>query len=211
MKKEKTKGEPKLKKIFGKKKIVGLAGNKNEGKTNNLTHLIIDFRKYNKETPVYVFGLPRTVTEKLKEKYKVIELSSLKQIKRKENCILIIDEFQKLKLNNKRNKDELDELVDLIYHRNAYVIFSSPNIREFNSIIGSKIERWLLKTIYAEDCINGSQLKKIINEYQGNYKHGNMISVPKNELLLINEEQDETINCPYEEIADSKKELKSIF
>ncbi len=203
--------KPKLKRIFGDNRIIGLAGEKNSGKTNNLVHLIKDFRKYNKKTPIYVFGLPTSVTDKLIKECRVKEVSTLKQIVHKENCLIIIDEFQKLKLNDKRNKDDLDSFVDLIYHRNVYVILSSPNLREFNSIIGGKIERWLLKTVFEHDCVNGSQLKNIVREYNGRFKSGKAVIVPKNKLLLINDDLEDNTDCPYEEIADSKKQLKSIW
>ncbi len=78
--------------------------------------------------------------------------------------------FKKLKLNDRRCKDTLDEFIDFVYHNNVYVIFSSPNIREFNSVIGGVIEQWLLKTVRKDMCINGSQLKKVVEEYNGRFK-----------------------------------------
>ena len=200
-----------FKKIFDDKhRIVALPGDKNSGKTNNIVRAIIEYRKEREDVPIYAFGLPEEVMKFLK-KCNVTEISSLKQMIKKRDCFLIIDEFQKLRLNDRRNKQQLDEFIDFIYHRNVYVLLSSPNIREFNTVIGGKIERWLLKTISIDNCINGSQLKEKIDEYNGKYKFLGMIEVPKNEILLINDDSDIILNCAYVREADTKKKNKDLF
>ena len=86
-----------LKEIFGEERIVGLAGDKNSGKTNNLVRLIVDYREQRKDVLIYAYGMPKEVMKFLK-KYNVKEISSLKQMIKKRNCILILDEMQKLRL-----------------------------------------------------------------------------------------------------------------
>jgi len=193
----------KLKEIFGDKRIVGLAGEKSSGKTNNLVRLVKDFRNKKKDVEIYAYGMPTMVMDYLKE-LNVEEISSLKHLVHKKNCILLIDEFQKLKLNDRRHKDSLNEFVDFVYHNNVWVIFSSPNIREFNSVIGGVIERWLLKTVRIDMCINGSQLKKVIDEYQGKYKSLGAIEVPKDKILIINDHKELIVTCRYLPEADNK-------
>jgi len=200
----------KLKEIFGNGRILGLAGIKNSGKTNNLVSLIVDYRKYHVDTPIYAFGMPNEVMEFLK-KIGVKEISSLKHLVKKKSCLLILDEFQKLKLGDRRYKDDLDEFVDFVYHNNVYVILCSPNIREFNSIIGGVIEKWLLKSVKPDMCINGCQLKKVIEAYKGRYKSLGTIEMPVDKLLVINEEQEMVVNCEYVEQADNKKTNQDIF
>lgn len=199
-----------LKRIFGDKRIVALVGEKNSGKTNNLVRLILEYREQRKDVPIYAYGMQPEVMRFL-NKLGVDEISCLKHLIQKKNCILILDEVEKLKLNDKRYKELLDEFVEFIYHNNVYVIFSSQNIREFNSIIGSVIEKWLLKTIRVDSCVNGSQLKQIVEEYQGGYKTLGVIEVPKNEILLINDQQEEIIKCAYVKEADNKKINKNLF
>jgi len=135
-----------IKNLFKDCRIVSLAGLKNTGKTNNLVYLIKELRETNKDIPIYVFGMPIQVMNYL-TRFNIKEISSLKHLIRKKNCLLIIDEFQKLKLNDRRYKDDLDDFIDFVYHNNVYVLFSSPNIREFNSIIGGITEKWLLKSV----------------------------------------------------------------
>jgi len=204
------KGMPKLKKIFGDKRILGLAGNKSSGKTNNLMHLIKDFRDFNKEVKIFSYGLPKELKPMMKE-LNVKEISSTKQLVNKKDCILILDEFQKLKLNDRRHKDTLMEFIDFVYHRNVYVIFSSPNIREFNSVIGGIIERWILKSVRKDQCINGSQLKKVVEDYKGKCSLLGSIDVPVDKLLIINDDEEILVHCAYEKDADNKKDQKAIF
>ena len=199
-----------LKDLFKDCRIVGLAGLKNTGKTNNLVYLIREHRKTNKDTPIYAFGMPNEVMGYLK-KLGVKEISSLRQLVNKKNCLLILDEFQKLKLNDRRFKDDLDNFIDYIYHNNVYVILSSPNIREFNSIIGGIIEKWLLKSVRLDNCINGSQLKKVIDGYKGKYKSLGDLEVPLDKVLVINDEEEISLHCEYVKEADDKLENNDIF
>lgn len=199
-----------LKKVFGDKRIVGLAGERHSGKTNTLCYLIVDYRKHKPQTPIYVFGMPCEVMTFLK-KYNVQEISNLKHLVHKKDCILILDEFQKLNLNNKRYHSEIAEFFQFVYHNNVYVILSTPDIREFNSIGGSLVERWALKTIREDMCVNGSQLKEVVNEYKGKYKSLKAIEVPVNELLIVNDDQEIVIQSEYIKEADSKKTLTNLF
>lgn len=199
-----------LKKIFNNCRIVGLAGEKNTGKTNNLISLIKEFREKNKEVEIYAYGMPTEAMNYL-SKLKVIEISELSHLTRKKNCIFIIDEFQKLKLNDRRNREELSSFVDFIYHNNNYTILASPNLREFNSVIGGVIERWLLKNVRLDLCVNGSQLKKVIEKYKGRHKELGAIEVPVSQLLLINEQQEILLDCEYVRQADTKKNLVKLF
>ena len=84
----------KLKELFGDKRIVALAGEKHSGKTNNIVSLLLDFRQQNKETPIYVYGLPAEVIELL-QKHNIIEISDLQQLINKKDCLLILDEYQR--------------------------------------------------------------------------------------------------------------------
>jgi hypothetical protein len=196
--------------IFKKDRLIGLAGNKNTGKTNNLCQLLKEYKAVNPDTMIYVYGMPQEVIIAL-NKLGIIEVSSLDQLVDKKNCIIVIDEFQKLKLNDRKNKDALNELVDFAYHKDVYIIFSTPNIREFNSIIGGVIEKWLLKSIRLDQCINGSQLKRVVEGYKGRYKSLGSIITEPNELLLINNEREILFDVKYFKEADHKKDLKKLF
>ena len=198
-----------LKKIFGNNRILGLAGEKDSGKTNNLYYIISNIPE---DVNIYVYGFPTSVLEALQKEHKnIYEISELDHFLYKTDSIFIIDEFQKLHLNDRRQKHLLAEIVDLIYHTNNYIIFSSPNIREFNSVIGSVIERWLLKSIRLSNCINGSQLKKAIQTYSGRFKHLSSISTPKDTILIIDKDIERFIVCDYMKKADNKLNNRKLF
>jgi hypothetical protein len=197
---------PKLKQIFNKCRIVGLAGVKSSGKTNNLIYLLSELET----TKVYFYGVDDITTNYLLKKG-FEEISSLTQLVDKKNCLIVIDEFQKLHLNDRRYKEVLSKIIDFAYHNNIYMIFSTPNIREFNTIIGGFIEKWLLKTIYINQCINGSQLKRAVIEYKGRYKLLDHIIIPKDKLLLINDDKEIIIKCKYISEIDNKRLHKEIF
>ena len=206
-----------FKEIFKDCRIAALVGNKQTGKTNNIFFMIKELRKENKDLMIYAYGMPEGLTPLLIE-LDVLEISSLTQMVKKRNCLLILDDFQKLKLNDRRYRDALNEFADFIYHNNIYCLLSSPNIREFNSIIGNVIERWLLKSINIDDCINGSHLKKVVEEYKGKYKSLGCINflnadgTPNHsDILLINNEKEVLLHCEYMPEADTKKNLKQIF
>ncbi len=200
-----------IKEIFGNKKIIGLAGNKSEGKTNNLMALVKDFRKKNKITPIYVYGLNEICLNWLEKFGNIYEFSSMDQLIDKENSLIIIEEFQRLKLNDRRYRDILNEFIDFIYHNNNWVIFSSPNLREYNSVIGGKIERWILKSLSSRDLINGCQLKEEVLNYNGRFKILKNIRIDKNKILVINKDYEKVLKFEYIEDVDDKKENIDIF
>jgi len=200
-----------LSNIFGSYRVVGLAGDKSTGKTNNLMYLIKDFRKDNNQTHIYFYGFDDICIKWLKQFKNVYEISSLEQLTNKKDSLIIMDEFQKLKLNDRRYTDLLNSFIDFIYHNNNWVIFSTPNLREFNSNIGGKIERWAIKSLSESNLINGSQLKTIISSYAGRYKVINDIRINKDKILILNDEYEQVIECPYIPEIDRKKENVNIF
>src|SRR3990167_8325229 len=199
-----------FKEIFKDCRIAALVGNKNCGKTNNLFFLLQELRKENKDLRIYAYGIPSELKPLLIE-LDILEISSLQQMIKKRGCLFIIEEMQRLKLNDRRYKDALGEFVDFIYHNNNYCLLSSPSIREFNSIIGGIVEKWLLKSIDLDDCINGSQLKKVVEDYKGNFKSLGSIDLPQSDILLINNDKEVLIRCEYVEAADTKKNLRKVF
>jgi hypothetical protein len=203
--------EPLLKDMFGYKRVLGLAGKQNSGKTNNLLFLIKDFRDHNQKNNIYIYGFNVKCLKWLSQFNNIYEVSSLDQLSDKKNSLIIFDEFQKLRLNDRRYRGLLNKFIDFIYHNNNWVVLSSPSIREFNFVIGGKIEGWLLKTLNFSNLINGSQLKEAVSNYCGRYKVLNNIEIGKDEILVINEDYEKIVKTEYIEEVDTKKEFNSIF
>jgi len=200
--------------LFGNKRIVLLAGDKDCGKTNNLISLILDFRKENTHTPIYLYGINESVFQFLNSKIGgIYKITSLKQMVGKSGALFIIDEFQKLKLNDRRSKEVLDGVCDMIYHKdnNNRILLCSPNLREINSIIGSRIERWACKSITYDALIHGSQLQEAVKDYKGSLKQMGNIVIPKNRILILGEKIDTQLVVPYIKEADDKQDIIDIF
>jgi hypothetical protein len=201
-----------IKDIFEESRIIGLAGGRNTGKTNNLMAILIDFRKSNKNTIIYYYGLEDSVVLWINKNIgNCFEISSLEQLSNKRDSLIILDEMQNLNLNDRRYKEVLNQFVDFIYHKNNRVILSSPSLREFNSIIGSKIDKWILKSLKLSSLINGSQIKTMVMNYKGRYKSINDIVVGNGEILIINDKFEKVVTLPYIEDADSKRFNKDIL
>jgi len=203
----------KFNKIFGKCRIVGFAGNRNSGKTNALVSLINDLRKNKKVTPIYLYGFQEDVVKYLVRLGNVFVVSELRQLIGKSNAIFILDEFQKLHLNDRKQKDLMISFVSMIYHHdnNNYAVLCSPSLREYNSIIGGYIEKWVVKSINFTDLINGSQLKKAVESYKGQYKQMDDIIVPVNKMLMLGGEVEEVLHSPYVKEVDLKRNIVSIL
>lgn len=207
----KIKDKPLLSSVFESCRIAALAGEKSSGKSNNLVALLLDFRSKNKDTPIFIYGFNPLVTAFLADKVGAIEISTLEHLVSKQNCLVVLDEAQKLKLNSPKQRDTLAKIVDFVYHNNIYLLISSPNIRTFNLVLGSIIEKWLLKTVHLHSCVNGSQLKDKIDKYLGSYKILNSVVMPKNKLLVLGAEHEVILNCKYIKEVDTKKNQIAIF
>lgn len=197
--------------LFGDKRVVGLAGDKSTGKTNNLMALLREFRESNKNTPIYVYGLNENTLNWVKKLGGVFEVSSIEQLTDKKDSLIVVDEYQRLHLNDRRYKELLDAFIDFIYHNNNWVIFSCPNLREFNSVIGGKIERWALKSLRLSEVVNGSQLKNAVMCYNGRYKVINDIQIDKDKILVINDNYEQILQVSYIPEIDDKRNLVNIF
>jgi hypothetical protein len=200
-----------LQELFKNGRVVGLAGEKNTGKTNNIICLITKFREKNKNTPIYIYGFNELSINYLTNLGNIWEINSIDQLTDKKDSIIILDEFQKLSLNDRRHRWKLNLFIDFIYHNNNFVLLSSPSLREFNSIIGGKIENWVLKSVRLKNLINGSQLKNVIQDYKGRFKSIENINLEQNKLLIINNDKEEVLELSYIKEVDNKLSNKDIF
>lgn len=205
------KQEPILKRVFNEKRIVGLAGESNSGKSSFLIHCLRDFRKYNKNTPILVYGFEPDLMDKLKSELDLIEICSLDNLVNWNSALIVLDEFQRLGINTSKGKEIAEELFSYIYHSNSRIILSSPSLRSFNSIIGSFVEKWICMSIMLKSLTNGSQLKEIVKSYSGRFKTLGNIKVDKGKALLIADDREIILEFPYNERDDSKKNNIDIF
>jgi hypothetical protein len=200
-----------LRKLFGKSRVVAMVGSKNEGKTNNLIALLKDFRKHNKKTKIYLYGFNEVSLTYLKRLGNVYEVSGLEQLQDKEDSLIICDEIQTLNLGDRRHKERLSLFIDFINHSNNWLLLSSPNPREFNSILGSIVEVWIVKSLRLRDLVRGSQIKERLLGYKGRFRVLDGVRIPKNEILILNDDYEKEVKLQYIQEVDSKRLRKSIF
>lgn len=200
-----------LKQIFGKNRVIGIVGDVHTGKTNNLIFLLDDFRKYNRTTPIYIYGFKEEVAEQLVKKYNCSVIETLEHMSNVKNGLICCDEFQRLKIGDRRYKSLTDEFFDFIYHNNNWVIMSSPNMAEFNKLVCNKIKSWLFKSLHLQKLVNGSEVKRIVESYKGERKRLNRLFLDVSEMLFFSEEETDIIKCDYMKDFDSKKENVNIF
>lgn len=200
-----------LRKLFGKNRIVAMVGSKNEGKTNNLIALLKDFRNHNKKTKVYLYGFDEVSLAYLKRLGDVFEVSGLEQLQDKEDSLIVCDEVQTLGLSDRRHKERLNLFIDFIHHSNNWLLLSSPNPREFNSILGSIVEVWVVKSVRLRDLVRGSQIKERLLGYKGRFRVLEGVRIPRNEILILNDDYEKEIKLQYIQEVDGKRLRKSIF
>ncbi len=78
-------------------------------------------------------------------------------------------------------------------------------------MIGGVIEKWALKSVRIDQCVNGSQLKQVVDNYKGRHKSLGSIHTEPNELLIINNDYEQLLTIDYFKDADHKKTIKEIF
>lgn len=201
-----------LRQVFSEgARVAAIAGESNSGKTSSLVYMLRDFRRFNKDTSIVVYGFSPDLMDKLKQELNLIEINNLEQISGYSGALVILDEFQRLGLNSSKNKELTSELFSFAFHSNNWIVLSSPALREFNSVIGSFIQRWCLKSCRVKSLINGSQIKDIVNGYKGRFRSLGNLEIPKNKMVVISDNQEIIIEFPYEERDDTKKNNIDIF
>jgi len=208
---EKPKGEPLLKRVFEGARIVALAGATSSGKTNAIMYLLKNYREYNKTTEILIYGVQPAVMKWASENLGATEISSLDHISDRDNSIFYLDECHLLGLNDRKNNEQIQAFAAFIAHANNYCILSSASTRIFNSNLCSVIQKWLLKTVKFESLVNGSDLKRTIQNYRGRYKRLKNVIIPVDKLLVISEAEEVILDIPYMPEIDTKAELPDLF
>jgi len=192
-----------LKKIFKNNRIVGVVGNPNSGKTNNVIFLIKEFLETNPKANVVIYGFNQLSTDYL-TRLGCVVANSLAQISLAQNSLIVLDEFQKLRISDKRYRELSQEFFDFIYHNNNWLLLSSPNLAEFNKLICRRVDAWLIKELYVHDLVNGSRVKTICMDFKGFTKALGRFNIKKNEMLFLTDITSEKITVPYIKDVDGK-------
>lgn len=181
--------------IFDKPKLIGVISDINQGKSNLLYHMIETLRAKH-DFNLVTYGL------KYKQGQEIFSLEELEQVK---NSIIVVDEaFSLLDLDNRAKKKQIEQTLRLLNHNNNILILSilPENAKKF---LASKFTTLIFKKCTIADFINGSMVKRVINQYCGSEKGNTVLDIPINQALIFDGKSYNIIDVDYYEKFDSKR------
>ena len=167
-----------IEQIFDKPKVCSIVGDSNSGKSNFIYYLIVALRD-TKEFNLVTYGLRNKIPNS-KEIFSVTELEQVK------DSIIFLDEFFTLfDLDNRNKKKQIENTIRLIFHNNNILILVG-NPENFKKFLSSKIEIVFYKKCTLCDFINGTSIKRVIYDYQGNERGSNVLNLGTDEVIVYN-------------------------
>lgn len=147
-------------KEFSKTKSIALLGGTRSGKTSLACALVDKLKKYK---PIYWFSHPKP--ELLKEQG-FRQLESLEELTILHDSVVVIDEAQLyITKHEKKNNDLLLKILTLASQRNITLILITQVSQFINKRLESLIDVWFVKDIDYNTLKNGSQSKRMIQDY----------------------------------------------
>ena len=192
-----------IKELFNKPKIIGIAANINQGKSNLIYYLIKTLQEENKFN-LYVYGLKNNVDG-------AIKINSVAELENIKNSVIIIDEmFSLFDLDQTRIKAQLEKSFRLINHNNNILILCGVG-ENYKKFLSSKLEVVIFKKINFYDLINGSRVKNIALNYKGPEMGSTLLNLNVNEALVFDGQHYFKIEIPYFKEMDTKLKNINIF
>ena len=159
--------------------IIEVIADQNQGKSNFIHALVADLQKeYDMDIVTYAVDA---------EIEGARQISSIAELERCQNSLIIIDEFYTLfGLNtNKRNFELIDKAMSTVYHperNNVWVLIGLPH--HFNKQISSRATKMVFKQTTLADLVNGSQAKRVVTEYKRPELGASALLVGKDEAMM---------------------------
>lgn len=154
-------------------KSIVIIGGTNTGKTNLAVYLARQCEHPTK----YLLGYPKEI-----EGFKII--SDKDELFRLENCVVIIDEFQRYFTRYGRHKnDSLEEALDFAEHRNIKLILTSPTNQAIDRELESKIKCWVVKRTNIHTLKQGGMCKVALNSIKDPRITSSNLCLENNEFL----------------------------
>ena len=191
-----------IEQIFDKPKVCSIVGDSNSGKSNFIYYLILSLRD-KKDFNLVTYGL----RNKIPNSKEIFSITELEQIT---DSVIFLDEFFTLfDLENKNKRKQIENTLRLIFHNNNVLILVGlpENFRKF---LASKIEIVFYKKSTLGDFINGTNIKRIIFDYQGSEMGSSVLNLGNDEALVYNKGYQKWI-IPYLKNYDTKLGNKPIL
>lgn len=202
MKQTNTDNHDSILSLFESPKLIGVVADANQGKSNMLYWAIKALRDRH-EFKLYTFGLRVSLGEQ--KIYSVEELESI------HNAIIIIDEFANMfDIDDRKEKKQIERTLRLIFHNNNVVLLCGLP-ENFKKFIASKLNAMIFKRCALVDFINGSRVKKVAFNYEGDEQGAAVLNIPINQAIVYDGTHYTHVNIPYLKETDTKKNNQPIL
>lgn len=202
MKQTNTDNHDSILSLFESPKLIGVVADANQGKSNMLYWAIKALRDKH-EFNLYTFGLRVSLGEQ--KIYSVEELESI------HNAIIIIDEFANMfDIDDRKEKKQIERTLRLIFHNNNVVLLCGLP-ENFKKFIASKLNAMIFKRCALVDFINGSRVKKVAFNYEGDEQGAAVLNIPIDQAIVYDGTHYTHVNIPYLKETDTKKNNQPIL
>lgn len=157
-------------------KPVAIIGSSDCGKTNLAFYLAKNCSHEEK----YALGYAKEIEG-------FISISDKDELFRLQNCVVVIDEFQRyFKRYGRHHNDALEEALDFAEHRNIKIILTAQNNQAIDRNLESKIKCWVMKRINVHTLKNGGMCKVIIDTIKDPRITNTFVSLSNDEFIWWN-------------------------
>lgn len=209
---EQVKEKLSLSELFKKYNVIGLAGNRNTGKTMLILSQLVELKKEHPKTRVFVFGIEESLKKTLKSKgiewlYSKQDILDLKI----RDSVIYIDEFASFFSMQVRDREteQLKHFFNRVNHLNDFVVIGTAETGFWNKFACSLVNCMLVKRIEFDSLTNGTWLKRLVMglERTSDYR----LDIDKNEYFVLSEELTQKKTFEYFSELDSKKNKVNPF
>lgn len=188
--------------LFKTPKLIGVIADANNGKSNMLYWVIKTMQKQY-SFKMYSYGLRVNLGEQ-----KIYSVEELEVI---HNAVIIIDEFANMfDIDDRKEKKQIEKTLRLIFHNNNVVLLCGlpENMKKF---IASKFDAMIFKKCSLSDFINGSRVKKVALNYEGQEQGAAVLNIPLDTALVYDGTHYTHVKIPYLADYDTKRDNLSIL
>ena len=181
--------------LFNKPRIIGVAGDKNSGKSDLLYHIITTTQRENKFS-LYSYGLQLDLKEQ--------KIYSVEELEKITNSVIVIDEFKNLlDTDNKKKFREIERTMRLIHHKNNVIILCGLP-ENYHKYLSAQLEIYIFKKSTLGDFINNCTLKNIAMAYNGIERGSRVLDIPINQAMIFDGQHYSMMDVPYLSEFDTK-------
>lgn len=197
-----TPEQEKLLELFKSPKLIGVIADANNGKSNML-YWAIKTMQERYSFKLYSYGLRVSLGEQ-----KIYSVEELEVI---HNSVIIVDEFANMfDIDDRKEKKQIEKTLRLIFHNNNVVLLCGlpENMKKF---IASKFDAMIFKKCSLSDFINGSRVKKVALNYEGQEQGAAVLNLPIDTALVYDGTHYTHVHVPYLPETDTKRNNESIL